>query len=80
MIVIVCLFILAIAYYVHFRRSRKLLYELSGRLLDVGDMPILGHSLWFIGGPESKFAHTYRSFSEFDFLCQTFFILNDLLL
>lgn len=54
MIVVVFLFLLAIVYYVHFRRSRKLLYELSGRLLDVGVIPILGHSHWFIGGPESK--------------------------
>lgn len=54
MIVIVLLFLIALIYYLYFRRSRKLLYELSEKLLDVGMTPVLGHSLWFIGGPESK--------------------------
>lgn len=55
MIVILFIFLLAVLYYVKFRYSRNFLYAFSKTLPTVGDLPILGHTHWFIGGPESKY-------------------------
>lgn len=54
MFIIILLFFVTVLYYWHFRRSRKTLYEFSDSLPTVGDLPVLGHTHWFIGGPESK--------------------------
>lgn len=54
MLVLVLLLLVSALYYLQFRRSRKLIYEFSETLPTVGDLPLLGHTHWFIGGPESK--------------------------
>ena len=50
--VLICLF--CCLYYLYFRRKRKQLYEFSKSIPSVGNLPVVGHSHWFIGGPESK--------------------------
>ncbi|CAG9788742.1 unnamed protein product [Diatraea saccharalis] len=52
MLVFTLIFFCAILYYIRFRRMRKPLYEISEVLPSVGDLPVLGHTHWFIGGPE----------------------------
>ncbi|XP_045774553.1 cytochrome P450 4C1-like [Maniola jurtina] len=52
MLSLVILFLLSCAYYIYFRRIRKPLYELSQSLPNIGCLPIIGHTHWFIGGPE----------------------------
>ncbi|VVD01184.1 unnamed protein product [Leptidea sinapis] len=52
MFIVFLIILTVIAYYINFRRIRKPLYELSGKLPDIGSFPILGHTHWFIGGPE----------------------------
>ncbi|XP_032519320.2 cytochrome P450 4C1-like [Danaus plexippus] len=52
MVIIPLLIVLSCIYYVYFRRMRKPLYALSESLPDTGCLPILGHTHWFIGGPE----------------------------
>ncbi|KAJ8715081.1 hypothetical protein PYW08_005062 [Mythimna loreyi] len=60
MFVTVCIFLLAVLYYVKFRYSRNFLYAFSKTLPTVGDLPMLGHTHWFIGGPE-KILNNIRS-------------------
>nr|XP_049703317.1 cytochrome P450 4c3 [Helicoverpa armigera]WRX05951.1 CYP4AU1 [Helicoverpa armigera] len=52
MLVLLLIVVLAALYYVKFRHSRKLLYQFSETLPNVGDLPLIGHTHWFIGGPE----------------------------
>ncbi|XP_041982348.1 cytochrome P450 4c3-like [Aricia agestis] len=52
MFIILLLVIFSCVYYMHFRHLRKPLYELSRNLPDIGCLPVLGHTHWFIGGPE----------------------------
>nr|XP_026495579.1 cytochrome P450 4C1-like [Vanessa tameamea] len=52
MLVIVLFLLFLSVYYVYFRHTRKPLYVLSESLPDTGYLPILGHTHWFIGGPE----------------------------
>ncbi|XP_072944883.1 cytochrome P450 4c3-like [Epargyreus clarus] len=52
MIVLILIIMISITYYAYFRRMRKPLYELSESLPDTGSLPVLGHTHWFIGGPE----------------------------
>ncbi|XP_063829591.1 cytochrome P450 4C1-like [Ostrinia nubilalis] len=52
MFVFVIIFMVAIVYYIHFRHMRKPLYELAEQMPTIGDLPVLGHTHWFIGGPE----------------------------
>ncbi|XP_026726456.1 cytochrome P450 4c3-like [Trichoplusia ni] len=52
MLVLVLLLLVSALYYLHFRRSRKLIYEFSETLPTTGDLPLLGHTHWFIGSPE----------------------------
>ncbi|XP_023942753.2 cytochrome P450 4C1-like [Bicyclus anynana] len=52
MFIFVLLFLLSCVYYVYFRRMRKPLYELSESLPNTGCLPIIGHTHWFLGGPE----------------------------
>ncbi|KAL4719000.1 hypothetical protein ACJJTC_000011 [Scirpophaga incertulas] len=52
MLVLLLVFVCAILYYLRFRKMRKALYDISNILPTVGDLPVLGHTHWFIGGPE----------------------------
>ncbi|XP_075980701.1 cytochrome P450 4C1-like [Anticarsia gemmatalis] len=52
MLVITLIFLLTILYYLNFRHSRKLLYKFAETIPSVGELPVLGHTHWFIGGPE----------------------------
>ncbi|XP_063365514.1 cytochrome P450 4g15-like [Cydia amplana] len=52
MLILLIVFVLSVSYYAYFRRTRGHLYELSRRLPSVGQLPVLGHTHWFIGGPE----------------------------
>ncbi|XP_039756608.1 cytochrome P450 4c3-like [Pararge aegeria] len=52
MFILILLFILSCAYYVYFRQNRKPLYKFSQSLPNTGYLPILGHTHWFLGGPE----------------------------
>lgn len=58
MIIVILFVFFSIIYYIHFRRMRKPLYDLSDSLPDHGSLPVLGHTHWFVGGPESKFYST----------------------
>lgn len=57
MLILLLILLVCVLYYLHFRRSRKLIYEFSKKLPTTGDLPFLGHTHWFIGGPESKHKH-----------------------
>ncbi|KAL0821796.1 hypothetical protein ABMA28_005208 [Loxostege sticticalis] len=52
MFVFVLIFMVTVLYYINFRRLRKPLYEFSERMPTIGEVPVLGHTHWFIGGPE----------------------------
>ncbi|XP_061718569.1 cytochrome P450 4C1-like isoform X2 [Cydia pomonella] len=52
MLILLIVFVLGVSYYAYFRSTRGHLYELSRRLPSVGQLPLLGHTHWFIGGPE----------------------------
>lgn len=55
MFVLALILLVLVVYYLKYRRSRKLLYEFSKGLHSTGELPIIGHTHWFIGGPESKY-------------------------
>ncbi|KAF9416789.1 hypothetical protein HW555_005919 [Spodoptera exigua] len=52
MLVIILICLIAIAFYIKFRYSRFSLYKFAKTFPTDGDLPILGHTHWFIGGPE----------------------------
>ncbi|XP_063537297.1 cytochrome P450 4g15-like [Cydia strobilella] len=52
LLILLIVFALSVSYYAYFRSTRGHLYELSRRLPSVGQLPVLGHTHWFIGGPE----------------------------
>lgn len=54
MFVFVLVSVCAIIYYLNFRRLRKPLYDVSENLPNIGNLPVIGHTHWFIGGPESE--------------------------
>ncbi|XP_047992299.1 cytochrome P450 4C1-like isoform X2 [Leguminivora glycinivorella] len=52
MLIVIIVFVLSVCYYAYFRSTRRHFYELSRKLPSVGELPVLGHTHWFIGGPE----------------------------
>jgi hypothetical protein len=71
MLIIALMFVCAIIYYINFRRMRKPLYDVSEILPSVGDLPVIGHTHWFIGGPESEIL-------SYDFATHYLYIKTDL--
>ncbi|XP_049875697.1 cytochrome P450 4C1-like [Pectinophora gossypiella] len=63
MLVFTLVFFTAFLYYIYFRRIRKPLYELSDTLSNIGSLPLIGHTHWFIGGPE-KILKNVETFLE----------------
>ncbi|XP_045522476.1 cytochrome P450 4c3-like isoform X1 [Pieris brassicae] len=55
MLIILFVCVIVIIYYAYFRWSRKAIYDFSETLPNVGSLPVLGHTHWFIGGPERLF-------------------------
>ncbi|XP_022822866.1 cytochrome P450 4c3-like [Spodoptera litura] len=55
MLVVILICIIAVALYIKFRYSRIPLYKFAETWPTYGDLPILGHTHWFIGGPERIF-------------------------
>ncbi|CAB3253368.1 unnamed protein product [Arctia plantaginis] len=63
MFVLTLILFILVVYYLKYRRSRKLLYKFSEGLHSTGELPIIGHTHWFIGGPE-KLLNNIRSLAE----------------
>ncbi|KAG6443278.1 hypothetical protein O3G_MSEX002762 [Manduca sexta] len=70
MLIILSVFFGISLYYMYFRHTRKQLYAFSDSLPSAGSLPVLGHSHWFLGGPE-------RLLKNIKQLCETLHEIGD---